>query len=459
MEALRQLPSVDVLLNEEAVLGLVADWGRETVASWCRAALDGLREDLRARSDPTPRASLVEELIVQVENRARHARNVALGPVVNATGVVLHTNLGRAPLADGAVAAMTRAAHYTNLEVDLESGKRSHRGSQLDDLWRGLTGAEASLIVNNCAAATVLALQALAMGREVVVSRGQLIEIGGSYRLPEIFRQSGAILREIGTTNRTHARDYENAITPNTAALLRVHPSNFRVMGFTEEVPIGEIVEIARRQQILAIDDIGSGCLLDLTPYGLRDEPTVGQSLARGADLVLFSGDKLLGGPQCGVLLGRAEIIQRISQCPLARAVRVDKLTLAALQGTLEIYRNGNPLQEIPVLRMLTQSADILRQRALKLTLELQEFSAFHCQAQPGMSAVGGGSLPMVELPTWVITVSHETWPAHQLAQYLRTGSPRLMARVENDLLILDPRTVLPHEESQLRAALGNLSK
>lgn len=365
-ETLRRLPPVSEILALEVIGAVIAERGHESVREWVRTAVEELRDRISAGAlnGECSRDDLTRLVLQAVRQQSTEESSGKLGTVINATGVVLHTGLGRAPLCDAAVAAIRDAAGACNLEIDLATGERRYRGYQLQSAWQRLTGAEVALIVNNNAAATVLALEALCRGREVVISRGQLIEIGGSFRLPEIFVQSGAILREIGTTNRTSLADYEQAIGPNTAAILRVHPSNYRVVGFADSPPTSELSELAHRYGLVCIDDIGSGCLIDTTSMGLPAEPTFQQSLAAGADLVLGSGDKLLGGPQCGILLGHAELIERLSQHPLARAFRIDKLTLAALSATLDAYLRGSPESEIPTLSLLAASPEQLLARA-----------------------------------------------------------------------------------------------
>jgi L-seryl-tRNA(Ser) seleniumtransferase len=345
---------------------------------------------------------------------------------------------------------MANVAKGGNLEVDLTTGQRGRRGAAVEALLRELTGAEAALVVNNCAAATLLTLQTLASGRSVVISRGQLIEIGGSFRLPDVFRQAGVRLVEVGTTNRTRLADYASAIDAETAALLRVHPSNYRISGFCESVSIAELAALGREREIPAIDDVGSGCLYDLSRYGLPDEPIVGDSLQAGADLVVFSGDKLLGGPQCGIIVGRAAIVDRLRHNPLTRALRVDKLTFAALQATLAIHRAGRAFEEIPVLQQLAQSESELRSRAEGLLKRLQTRSS-----APGMfsieavaSAAGGGSLPDQTLPSWGIGISSGS--ATELAARLRGGTPAILPRIENETVLIDLRTVPADDEEAL---------
>ena len=360
---LRRLPAVERVLNVPDVVSLSARHGRSVVTGWIREILQGFRSgqaaDLPADGDCMP------EIVHRLQQMASDDGSHRLRHVINGTGVIIHTNLGRAPLPAAAIQAIVETASGTNVEIDLPTGHRGRRGAAVESFCREITGAEDALVVNNCAAATLLALQTVAAGRQVVISRGQLIEIGGSFRLPDVFRQAGVELHEVGTTNRTRLSDYEAAIGPQTAALMRVHPSNYRITGFSESVSIGELAGLAKSQSLPAIDDVGSGCLYDLSAYALPDEPVVGDSLRSGADLVLFSGDKLLGGPQCGIIVGRADLIARLRSNPLSRALRVDKLTLAALQATLEIHRAGRAFEEIPVLRQLAAlTSDQIRIRS-----------------------------------------------------------------------------------------------
>lgn len=445
----RLLPSVDRVLNDAAVLALSTRHGRTAVAEWVRAAIqefrDGPEETLRAEPDV-----LVGQVVERVGEFAQRADSQRLRKVINGTGIVIHTNLGRAPLAPAAICAMVAAAEGTNVEVDLSTGQRSRRGAAVEKLCRDVTGAEAALVVNNCAAATLLTLQTLAAGREVVISRGQLIEIGGSFRLPDVFRQAGVALHEVGTTNRTRIADYAQTIGPTTASLLRVHPSNYRVTGFCESASLAELVVLGQDRNLPVIDDVGSGCLYDLSRYGLREEPIVSESVRAGADLVLFSGDKLLGGPQCGIIVGKKSYIDRLRANPLARALRTDKLTLAALQGTLEIHRAGRAFTEIPVLRQLTMSAEEIHSRGEPLLQQVQAEStqpgAF--SLQPVASAAGGGALPELTVPSWAIAISGRS--ADHIAQQLRLGNPAVFARVQDGLTLIDLRTVLPADESAL---------
>ena len=446
---LRLLPKVDRVLDSPDLARLSEQHGRVTVRSWVRDVLEALRNG--QASEIPAIAEAAEALVIKrVSERAARFFAERLRKVINGTGIVLHTNLGRAPLAAAAIAAIQEAAEGVNVEIDLESGLRGRRGAAVETLCQELTGAEAALVVNNCAAATLLTLQTLAGGRQVVISRGQLIEIGGSFRLPDVFRQAGVELCEVGTTNRTRLDDYAQAIGPQTAALLRVHPSNYRMSGFCESVSIHELVKLGAERSVAVVDDVGSGCLYDLSSYGLNDEPMVRDSVGAGADLVLFSGDKLLGGPQCGIIVGRADLIARLRANPLVRAIRVDKLTLAALQATLEIHRAGRAFSEIPVLAQLALSADGIRPRGERLLERLQNQSAtpaaFSLEAVA--SASGGGALPEMKLPSWAIAISSAS-PA-DIAKQLRLGAPAVLAYVKEGRTLIDLRTVQPKDDDAL---------
>ncbi|HLJ11777.1 MAG TPA: L-seryl-tRNA(Sec) selenium transferase [Planctomycetaceae bacterium] len=477
-ENFRELPPVNEIMTFSAIAPLIDERGRECVRDWVRAAVADLRERIaKATLNGSCSRRQLTGLAVQfVYERAEAESSEKLGNVINATGVVLHTSLGRAPLCEAAIAAVREAASALNLEVDLATGERRYRGYQLQSAWRRLTGAEAALVVNNNAAATVLALEGLCRGREVVISRGQLIEIGGSFRLPEVFAQSGAVLREVGTTNRTRLADYESAIGPATAALLRVHPSNYRVEGFAETPEIDELSALAHRYGLTCLDDIGSGCLVETVRFGLPQEPTFQQSLAAGADLVLGSGDKLLGGPQCGIMLGRAELIERLSAHPLARSFRIDKLTLAALSATLDVYLRGEADREIPTLALLAASRDELLARARKIHADLalgrdcaatgvrdtsldngnlqDAAGTLRIEVATDQALVGGGSLPGASLPTAVLRLSHPRMTVDVLARRMRLGSPRVFGRIQENALVLDLRSVLPADDERIAAAI-----
>jgi L-seryl-tRNA(Ser) seleniumtransferase len=449
----RLLPAVERVLNLPEVALASAQHGRAVVTSWVRDVLAALRNG-EAASLPPDAAAVLSLVVERFSERASQAAAQRLRKVINGTGIVIHTNLGRAPLAPAAIEAMVAAAECTNVEVDLDTGQRGRRGAAVESLCQEITGAESALVVNSCAAATLLALQTLAAGRGVVISRGQLIEIGGSFRLPDVFRQAGVLLQEVGTTNRTRLSDYASAIGPETAALLRVHPSNYRVTGFCESVGIAELVGLGKERGLPVLDDVGSGCLYDLSPYGLAGEPLVGESVRAGADLVLFSGDKLLGGPQCGIIVGKNESVAKLRANPLARAVRVDKLTLAALQGTLEIHRAGQAFAEIPVLQQLALSAEEIRTRGQRLLAQLQAESAspaafsLHAVA----SASGGGALPEMTVPSWAVAISAPN--ADRCARQLRLGNPSVFSRVQDGKVLIDLRTVLPHDEDALAKCL-----
>jgi len=445
----RRLPAVDALLAEPDVAALLAAHPRSLVVRAVRDTIDGAR----AHSGAEP----PEGWGAAVLDRVHRLAAPSLEPVINASGVVLHTNLGRAPLARAAIDAMARiAGGYSNLEYDLTRGTRGSRHALCRDLLIELTGAEDALVVNNAAGALLVALSALARDGEAIVSRGELVEIGGSFRIPDIMARSGAKLVEVGSTNRTHRADYEAAVTPHTRLLLKVHRSNFQVTGFTTEVPAQELAALARARGIAALYDLGSGLLLDLAPWGLAGEPGVGAGLASGVDAVVFSGDKLLGGPQAGILLGRRTAIEACRKDPLARAVRSDKFTLAALEATLVLYRDPEQARaEIPVLRMLTEDVTQIRRRAE----ELQKDVGRMADLIEGESEVGGGSFPGAKLATWLVRLGPPPHVAPDtLAERLRGGEPPVIARIAHDSVVLDPRTILPEQleavAQAVRAAL-----
>lgn len=452
----RQVPAVNDVLDEPALQPLLAAHAREVVTVAVRAEL----EELRIRiGTGVPEAAVATTVVAdRVVARLQRELRPTLRRVINATGIVLHTNLGRAPQAAAAAQAGFDAARgYLNLELDLATGKRSSRQDALRPWLCRLTGAESATAVNNCAAATVIVLRALAAGREVIVSRGQLIEIGGSFRIPEIMGVSGATLREVGTTNITRIRDYEQALNQNTAALMRVHTSNYRVTGHTETPSLAELVTLAAKARLPMIDDVGSGALFDYARFGLAGEPLVRESIAAGADLVLFSGDKLLGGPQAGIIVGRTDLILRIERDPLMRAFRLDKVTLAALEATLRIYVDEEKaLSEVPVLRMLNAPLDALRKRADALAARMRAIFGVAAEVREDTAFVGGGSLPEQELPTYVIAVNATDLAAGQLAERLRIGEPAVMGRVQDERLLLDVRTIFPEQESDLLVAVRN---
>jgi len=447
-DARRQLPSVDRLVASDDLRAAVAEHGRALVADVVRELLADARSAVPA-GEPVPDQEALARATVRALDELRRG---TLYPVINATGVIIHTNLGRAPLSTAAIRAMQAVASgYSSLEYDLEAGERGSRYLHAEKLLRRLTGAEAALAMNNNAGAVFLVLSVLAQGREVIISRGQLVEIGGGFRIPDVLRQSGARLVEVGTTNRTHLKDFQQALRPETALLLRVHSSNFRQVGFTAEVPLADMVSLAHEAGVPVLDDLGSGSLLDTTRYGLSPEPMVQQSLAVGADLVTFSGDKLLGGPQAGLIAGREALVAALRQHPLARALRVDKSTLAALQATLLHYVRGEAEKEIPVWQMIAMPLEVIAARAADWAAELRGHG-ISALVVPAFSTVGGGSLPGEVLPTRALAVTHASPTA--LAAALRAADVPVVGRIAEDQLLLDPRTVTPGADGMLCRAV-----
>ncbi len=453
----RNLPAVNDVLQAPAVQSLAQAQAHDLIVAAVRQELAELRRRL-ASGDSADGQSSADAVAARVAERLARELRPKLRPVINATGIVLHTNLGRAPVAEEAARAAADAARgYLNLELDLETGKRSSRQDAIREWVCRLTGAEAATAVNNNAAATVIVLRALCGGKEVVISRGQLVEIGGSFRIPEIMAVSGAILREVGATNITRLSDYEHAIGANTGALLQVHCSNYRISGHTEAVPLAELVALGKKHGLPVIDDIGSGALLDFGRFGFAGEPTARASIRTGADLILFSGDKLLGGPQAGIIAGRAEYIRKIEKDPLMRAFRLDKMTLAALETTLRIYLNEDrALREVPVLRLLGTPLSELRQRAEALAVRLRALAGTaSAVVAEDVAYVGGGSLPDQTMKTCVIELLARDVSDAELARRLRTGEPAVMGRVRNGKLVLDVRTIFTAQEDDLVAAVG----
>jgi L-seryl-tRNA(Ser) seleniumtransferase len=452
----RKLPAVNDILQSPAVQALATEHSHDLIVAAVRQELADLRERL-GQCEPPDGQTDPEAVAGRVAERLGRELSAKLRPVINATGIVLHTNLGRAPVAEEAARAAYEAARgYLNLELDLETGKRSSRQLAIREWACRLTGAESATAVNTNAAATVIALRALCAGKEVVISRGQLIEIGGSFRIPEIMAVSGAVLREVGTTNITRLADYERAVGPTTGALMQVHTSNYRVSGFTKSVPLADLVALGRKKGLPVIDDIGSGALLDFGRFGFSGEPVARDSITAGADLVLFSGDKLLGGPQAGILAGRKELIQRIEKDPLMRAFRLDKMTLAALEATLRLYLNeARALREVPGLRMLGTPLLELRRRAEALAVRLREIEGVaQVKVNEDVAYVGGGSLPDQAMKTWVLEVEPQHMSDADLAQRLRTGTPAVVGRLREGRLVLDLRTVFPQQETALADAI-----
>jgi L-seryl-tRNA(Ser) seleniumtransferase len=452
---LRQIPAVDELLGREALRGLEKRVGRRLVVDATRKVLQSLRGRIANGQLTSVSEEMLEKEILAL---AETAGKFSLRPVINATGVILHTNLGRAPLARQAVEHLAETAtRFSNLEYDLDRGERGERDTHTDRLFTQLLGAERTLVVNNNAAAVFLALNTLAEGGEVIVSRGELIEIGGSFRIPDICRKSGAVLREVGTTNRTRLADYAAAINERTRLMLRVHPSNFRVVGFTERPGLEELVELGRKHQLPILEDLGSGCLLDFRPLGVRDEPPAGESIKAGADVVTFSGDKMLGGPQAGILAGKREPLERIRKNPLFRALRVDKLTIAILEATVALYLRDE-LEAIPALRMIHLTREELAPRAARLAEKIATGQGVSADIEDGESVIGGGSTPGQSLPTKLVVVTHARHSAQDLEALLRRNSPPVIARIEHDRLLLDPRTVFEDQDEEIIRAFERLA-
>ena len=452
----RHLPSVDRLISEERIKQLEGTYPRALLVNVARQRLERERLSITA-GNPCPS---IDEIVESICTQLDGLENPSLRPVINASGVILHTNLGRAPLSQEAAAAMDTAAKgYCNLEFNLDNGTRGSRHTHIEQILCQLTGAEAALVVNNNAAAVLLGLTTLAKKKEVVVSRGQAIEIGGSFRIPDVMRQSGAKLVEVGTTNCTYADDYEQAINPRTAALMRVHASNFQVTGFTHSVTLEELVTLGRRYGLPVFDDLGSGCFLDTTTFGLDPEPMVQQSVAIGAGLVFFSGDKLVGGPQAGIIVGKKQLIDKLKKHPLARAVRIDKIRLAGLIVTLIHYLKDEATKRIPVWRMVSAPLEEIDQRARMWAQALNGLA----QVIEGETMVGGGSLPGGTLPTKLVAIGGEgkrKGPsiAQTLARRLRSEQFPIIGRISGDVLLLDPRSVLPEEDQIVLRVLQNLA-
>jgi L-seryl-tRNA(Ser) seleniumtransferase len=445
---LRDLPSVEQLLQTPRVVDLTTAYGRSLTLTALRLSLDETRVAVKSGLDSLPGH---DQLISRAESLIAEWTRPTLRPVINATGVILHTNLGRAPLSRTAVDAMTSAAlNYSNLEFDLSTGKRGARTIHAESLLQKLTGAESALVVNNNAAAVLLILSALAKGKRVAISRTQLVEIGGSFRVPDVMKQSGAKLAEIGATNKVHLRDYKEALSDGAALVLRAHRSNFKIIGFTEEPELAKIAELAHEFEVPFVDDLGSGSLLDTAKYGLGHEPTVQESLAAGADLVCFSGDKLLGGPQAGIIVGRADLLARIKKHPLARAVRADKLCLAALSATLLHYLKDEATHTIPVWQMIS-----MKREQIKVRAEAWRKALGQGEVVPSESTVGGGSLPDESLPTFVLSLSVKN--PDKFLKRLRESNPPIIARTVDDKILFDPRTVLVEQDQSVLSALYSL--
>jgi len=454
------LPKVDELLNNEKINGKINTFPRSTVVDAIRDKIDELRKTILSLSDKELAGyeininNLIDDIIFEIEKR----NIMSLRRVINATGVVLHTNLGRALISEEILKDLIDVAcNYSTLEFDVSTGKRGSRYVHLEEIICKLTGAEGALVVNNNAAAVLLVLNTMAKEKEVIVSRGQLVEIGGSFRVPEVMLQSGAILREVGATNKTHLYDYENNICEETAAILKVHTSNYKILGFCKEVDIEELTVLGRKYDIPVIEDIGSGTFLDFSKYGLTYEPTVLESLAKGADIVTFSGDKLLGGPQAGIIVGKKKYIEKMKRNQLTRALRVDKMTLVALEATLRLYLDESmALEKIPTLNMLTMDIETIRKKAERLfNIISQSSKTIDVSLTQGYSQVGGGALPLEELPTYLISLNPKNISTKKLEQQLRGYNPPIICRISDDKVLLDVRTIKEEEFDAIVNALN----
>ncbi|MQF82937.1 L-seryl-tRNA(Sec) selenium transferase [SAR202 cluster bacterium AD-802-E10_MRT_200m] len=449
----RELPSVDRILSAPQIAALVVSYSHQAVADLIRKEL----EEARIAIAKGLRSPTTIEIIEGISRQAARLWKVGPRLVINATGVIIHTNLGRAPLSESSLEAIASvASSYTDLEFSLPDGVRGSRQKYVEQLLVQLTNAEAALTVNNNASAVLLALTALAKGKEVIISRGEGVEVGGGFRIPDVMRESGVHLIEVGTTNRTYIKDFENAITPQTGALLKVHPSNFRIVGFTKSATIHELVQLGNKYSLPVLHDLGSGCFIDTTEFGLPYEPTPQDSISAGVKLAMFSGDKLLGGPQCGILVGEQSIMDSLSSHALARAVRLDKLNLAALSATLLHYLKDEAITQIPIWNMISETEQSIKRRVKSWADQIP----FESSILSGRSTIGGGSLPEETLPTWLLALHTDSIDnsATAMANRLREQDPPVLCRVQNDQLTLDPRTVLPNQDTMLIQILNNLT-
>ncbi|MDH5405040.1 MAG: L-seryl-tRNA(Sec) selenium transferase [Candidatus Aminicenantes bacterium] len=458
----RFLPSVDQLMEKNEVKQLISRYSREFILHNIRELLAAIRNEIsQGKADLQEVKKRAEGLIDELRQRLKAQLSPFLHRVINATGVIIHTNLGRASLCPSAVERLQElSCRYLNLEFSLEEGRRGARDLPVERLISRMFPGKSCVVVNNNAAAVLLVLNTLAEGKEVIVSRGELVEVGGSFRIPEVMEKSGAVLKEVGTTNKTRLQDYERAISPNTALLLAVHQSNFRILGFTESVRMEELVALGRRHGIPVMEDMGSGNMIDLSPYGITDEPSVEEILAKGANIISFSGDKLLGGPQSGIIVGDKELIARVKGNPLLRAVRAGKLTYLALEATLMEYLKGKPEVSIPVLQMLSTPLEELQGRAEAIIEELGKVkgSSLKVEIMEGASKVGGGTVPLVELPSRLIAVTSTRHTADTISRKLRMRPLPVIARIQEERVIIDLRTVLPSEDRELVKALKELA-
>jgi L-seryl-tRNA(Ser) seleniumtransferase len=457
---LRRLPKVDEVLGWAEVKSFLEIHPRELVLEGIRLGIESVRKAILMSTSDEEADSVLKQIKESIARSIKKISDYHLKPVVNATGVVLHTNLGRAPLAPEALERIKEVSlGYSNLEYDLEKGKRGSRYVHVEALLKKITGAEAAFVVNNNASAVLLALNTFASNREVIVSRGEMIEIGGSFRIPEIMKLSGAKLVEVGTTNKTHLHDYENAISENTALILKVHPSNYRIIGFTKEVELAELVELGQRYGIPVMYDAGSGALLDFGEKGFKEEPSIQKALQSGVDIITFSGDKLLGGPQAGIVVGKAVYVEKMKKNHLNRALRIDKLTLAALEATLRLYFEDDPWQKIPALKMLSMSPEDVRRRALKLKRILQREFGEKIKAKlvPTIARSGGGALPNIDIESFGVALTVEGMRASCIEEALRFTEPPVIVLVQDDQIVMDARTLLDGDEKKIVAALRQI--
>ncbi len=457
---LRRLPAVDRVLHAPSLQGLTATVPSPLLLEAAQQAVEALRRRILRSDGELPEGAFDVEAVASDAATLAVAKSApSLRPVLNVTGTLLHTNLGRAPLSDAALEAMAAVSRsYSNLELDLSTGERGHRYSHVEELLCRLTGAEAATAVNNNAGAVLLGLTALCKGREAIVSRGEMVEIGGAFRVPDVMAAGGVLLREVGTTNKTHRRDYEEAIGEQTGLLLKIHTSNYRIVGFTSAVSGAEMVEIGRRRGLPVMEDLGSGMLMDLSAFGLPQEPTVAEAVSAGIDVVTFSGDKLLGGPQAGLIVGRRDAVDRIRRHPMARALRIDKLTLAALEATLRLYLDRErALRELPVLRMLSVTAEELKTRCRSLSRRISAVAqdTLDVEVVAEASTVGGGALPLTELPGFALALSPRSLSVDEFSGRLRLGIPAVVGRIQEGRFLVNPRTLAQAEEKALVAAVA----
>ncbi len=446
-EKLSKLPSVDEYLKSPYGIKWLESFYRKRVIQSIREVVDMKRKEILDGKEPEVS---MDALSPDIEKIIRQRSAYKLRPLINATGIVIHTNLGRSILPDKAIEnIVATAGSYSNLEYEISKGKRGKRYSHIKDIITELTGAEDAIVVNNNAAAVLVCLDTFAKGKEVIVSRGELVEIGGSFRVPDVMESSGAILREVGTTNKTHLADYKNALCGNTGLLLKVHQSNYKISGFTEEVPVEKLARLGREFRVPVVDDLGSGCLISLEKFGIHGEPTVQEVITQGADLVTFSADKLLGGPQAGIIAGRKKLIKKIEKNPMLRALRIDKMTFATLEAVFMQYLDEDEaIKNIPTIRMLTETRDIIKKRAKKILAALKKAVSSHADMDiiPDQSRAGGGSLPETDFPTFVVAIKPNSISVNELEKRLRLGSPSVIARIKGDLLLIDARTVQERE-------------